>query len=79
MEEWVTIAQFDNPGRGYIPKSKLESEGIECFLKDENVTNIIPLASLSIGGVKLQVRLRDSFKAMEIYYQSLDEIGDISI
>ena len=79
MEERVTIAQFDDPHRGYILKSKLESEGIKCYLKDENVTNIMPMASLSFGGVKVQVSLQDSFRALEIYYQSSDDVGGITI
>ena len=79
MEEWVTIAQFDNPSSGYVLKSRLEAEGITCFLRDENMTNIIPLGSLSFGGVKLQVHLHDGFKALEIYYDTTDEIGDIRI
>jgi hypothetical protein len=75
MEEWVTIAQFSHPSSGYV----LEAEGITCYLKDENVTNIIPLGSLSVGGVKLQVPLRDGFRALEIYYDTTDELGDTKI
>ena len=79
MEEWITIAQFNHPSSGYVLKSRLEAEGIRCFLKDENVTNIIPLGALSVGGIKLQVPLRDGFKALEIYYDTTDELGNTTI
>ena len=79
MEEWVTIAQFNNPSESYVLKSRLEAEGITCFLKDENISNILPMGSLSLGGVKLQVALRDGFKALEIYYDTTGEIGDTLI
>ena len=73
MEEWVTIAQFNNASDSYVLKSRLEAEGITCFLKDENISNVLPMGSLSFGGVKLQVALRDGFKALEIYYDTTDE------
>jgi len=79
MEEWITIAQFVQPSSGYVLKSRLEAEGIRCFLKDENVTNILPLGSLSMGGIKLQVPLKDGFKALEIYYDTTDELGNTTI
>jgi hypothetical protein len=79
MEEWITIAQFDQPSSGYVLKSRLEAEGIRCFLKDENVTNILPLESLSMGGIKLQVPLKDGFRALEIYYDTTDELGNTTI
>lgn len=66
MEQWITIAQFDNPTKGYLLQSRLEAEGITCFLKDENMTNLIPV---STGGVKVQVLFKDSFRALEIYYE----------
>jgi len=79
VEEWVTIAEYNNPSECYVLKSRLEAEGISCFLKDENISNILPMGSLSIGGIKLQVALRDGFRALEIYYDTTDEMGDIRI
>ena len=66
MEEWITIAQFDNPTKGYLLKALLEAERISCFLKDENMSNLIPVVT---GGVKVQVPFRDSFRALEIYLE----------
>lgn len=36
--EFAAIRSFDNYITANIVKSKLESEGIYCFLKDENIT-----------------------------------------
>jgi hypothetical protein len=79
MEEWITIAQFDHPSSSYVLKSRLEAEGIRCFLKDENIANLIPLGGFSAGGIKLQVPLRDGFKALEIYYDTTDEMGSTEV
>jgi hypothetical protein len=73
MEEKVTIATFDNYYRAHIFKTKLESEGIDCFLLDENVNSIIPMASSSFGGIKAQVFLSDSLRAADIYFDGLEE------
>ena len=44
----------------------LESEGIECFVKDEAITSAHPFLSNAVGGVKLQVR--------ESHYKRAEEI-----
>ena len=53
--ELITIKTFDNTSEAHIYKSKLENEGILCFLKDENIVSVNPFHNLAIGGIKLQV------------------------
>jgi hypothetical protein len=59
MNDWVTVATFMYPHQAAMIQAKLESEGIECFLKDKNTADANPLYSVAIGGVKLQVRAND--------------------
>lgn len=66
MDSLITIKTFTHPSELLILKGRLESEGIECFVKDELITQIIPLYSNAVGGVKLQVKESDVEKAMEI-------------
>jgi hypothetical protein len=47
-----------------VPRSLLESEGIECFTVDELTTQVYPIAG--IGGVKLQVKEEDVEEAVKI-------------
>ncbi|MBO8446681.1 MAG: DUF2007 domain-containing protein [Bacteroidetes bacterium] len=47
-------------------KSDLESAGIECFLSDENMSNLYPMISSPFGGIKLHVEEKDAAKAAEI-------------
>lgn len=51
----VSIKTFDNTSEAHIYKSKLENEGILCFLKDENSVSINPFNNIALGGIKLQV------------------------
>ena len=64
--EFVTIAAFDNPLEANILKSKLESEGIECFLPDENIISVNMLYSTAVGNIKVQVQKKHLKNAKEI-------------
>lgn len=66
-EKFFKIGSFEYAADVQIIKSKLESEGIPVFLRDENTLNADPLISNAIGGVKLLVYSKDSDKAVEIY------------
>ncbi|HAD96024.1 MAG TPA: hypothetical protein DCG19_01395 [Cryomorphaceae bacterium] len=67
MAELVTIAEFDNVNDAYVLKSRLEAEGIRTFLQNENINTL--LSAFSFTGVKVQVNLHDSFRAMDILYE----------
>ena len=66
-EKFFKIGAFEYVADVQIIKSRLESEGIPVFLRDENTLNSDPLISNAIGGVKLLVYTRDKEKALEIY------------
>lgn len=55
MNKWITIQTFTFPTEAYTAKAKLESCGINVFLKNENTTQVINIYSNAIGGVELQV------------------------
>lgn len=66
-EKFYLLASFEYVADVQILKGKLESEGIQVFLRDENTLNSDPLISNAIGGVKLQVYSKDKDRAVEIY------------
>ena len=65
-DQLVTVISFFYPHETGIPRSLLESEGIECFVHDENIISVHPFYSNAIGGVRLQVRESDAQRAIEI-------------
>lgn len=73
MEQWITILTFNYPHEAYVIRSKLESEGIVVFLKDENTVQAYNFLSNALGGVKLQVRERDVEEAKQIIGDHEDE------
>lgn len=67
MAELITIAEYDNVNDAYMLKSRLEAEGIRVYLLNENINTILP--AFAFGGVKVQVNLDDSFRAMDVIYE----------
>lgn len=69
----VTIAAFSHPLEAHIVRGRLETEGIESFITDENmVTNW--LFSTALGGVRIQVREDDAERARGILADGPEEI-----
>jgi hypothetical protein len=62
----VTLKIFMFPHEAYPLMSKLQDEGIECFLEGENTLTAQPFLSNAIGGVKLNIKESDAEKALEI-------------
>jgi hypothetical protein len=69
----VTLRQFRDIPAAHLAKSILDSEGIECFLADENTIRRDWLWSNLLGGVKLWVREEDAAKAAELLAQESPE------
>ncbi|HTE00621.1 MAG TPA: DUF2007 domain-containing protein [Mucilaginibacter sp.] len=73
MADFVTVLTVMYPQQLWIIKGRLESEGIQCFVKDELTVQAYNLYSNAVGGVKLQVQQQDVAIAVEI----LTELGYI--
>ena len=62
----TTAAIFYNLHEADIAVGLLESCGLDCFLCDEHMHRVNPLATDVIGGVRLQVREQDLEVAKEL-------------
>ena len=70
MEHLTTVISFTLPHDAHFAKAKLQSEGVEVFIKDEMTAQVHNFYSNAIGGVKLQVRESDVAIAHQILVQS---------
>jgi len=66
LNNWKTILTFEYPTEAVVIRSRLEAEGIECYLKDELTAQVNPYYSNAIGGVKLQVKESDLTDALTV-------------
>ena len=73
--KFCKIANYQYTSEAYLFKGKLESQGVEVFLQNENTINTDPLLSNALGGVKLFVKSEDVIKAKQI----LDAIPEYSV
>ncbi|MBS1615246.1 MAG: DUF2007 domain-containing protein [Bacteroidetes bacterium] len=75
MEELVTVRTYTYAYEAALAKSRLQSEDIYCFLKDELTIQANPFYSNALGGVKLQVPASEVRRAVDI----LDTMSERSI
>lgn len=71
-EKFTLLRRFQYSSEAIIFQGKLESLGIEVYLRDKNIIDSNPLYSNAVGGVKLFVKTEDFEKANEI-------LGEISL
>jgi hypothetical protein len=64
---WVTVGTYWHPTAAHLAQIRLEAEGIDSILLDENVT--VTLWGNAVGGIKLQVRASEAAKAREILHE----------
>ncbi len=62
----IQLRAFNNHFSANITLTKLQSRGVECYLKDEHTVIMDPIISNAIGGIKLVVRERDAEEAAKL-------------
>jgi ribosomal protein S27AE len=65
-DDFVTVATFARPVEAHLARTKLESEGIPCFVTDEQLVQVNWLFPNVIGGVKLKVPASYAPRAKDI-------------
>lgn len=65
-DDIVTFDTYYNPMLAEIIRSKLEANGIDCFIADESLGVLYPVYNQGGGGLKLKVFARDLEKCREI-------------
>ena len=62
-EQFKLIGRYQYSSEAIIYKGKLESEGLEVYIRDNNIVDSNPLYSNAVGGIKLFVKSEDFEKA----------------
>ena len=63
---YIFLQSYDNYVSAHIAMGRLEEDGINCWLKDENTVTIDPILGNAIGGIKLMVAESQAQRATEI-------------
>ena len=68
----VTLKTFDNPIDAHLLQSKLDNEGIESFLLNENMIGLNPLFNNVLGVIQLKINAND----LEVSILVVNEINN---
>ncbi|MES2274697.1 MAG: DUF2007 domain-containing protein [Bacteroidota bacterium] len=68
----ITFQTFYDPMLAHIIRARLESNGIPCFISDENTIGANPFYNQAIGGIKLNIFEHDIEKANAILADDAD-------
>lgn len=84
MKNLITVYSSNIPIDCHIIKGRLETEGISCFIYDENLLWVHPFMAVAIGGVKLKVKKEkytQSQKIINLILQDklIDENGEYTM
>src|SRR4051812_41685550 len=58
-EKIITFENYYDVMLAHIVRTKLEDNGIPCFIADENTLTANPLYNQAVGGIKLKIFERD--------------------
>lgn len=67
----LTVKVFQNSVDAHLFKSRLESEGIDCYLFDENINSMDMIYGVAVGGIKVKVNASDT-ERVKIFLQYLE-------
>jgi hypothetical protein len=73
----VTIRRYRDLSEAIVARAVVESAGIFCFLKDENLIRLDWQMSNLIGGIRLQVSAADVEAAETVLSQPVPEVIDL--
>jgi hypothetical protein len=62
----ITFESYYDPMLAHIIRSRLEANGISCFIADENIVMGNPIYNQAVGGVKLKIFEKDIERCREI-------------
>ena len=62
----VTFESYYDPMLAHIIRTRLEANGVPCFIADDNTIGANPLYNQAVGGIKLKIFERDLERCREI-------------
>ncbi len=75
-KEFITIGKFSRLMDAYLIASRIESEGIECFLPDEMLSKSSHNHFAGTSQITLKVKKEDAAKALKILNEEPFETFD---
>ena len=74
FDDLVTIARFSFPYQAYLLRGRLESEGIEAFVHQEDTSSVLPYLAVTKSGICVLVKQSEKENALAIM-KVIEETG----
>lgn len=72
--EFIRLITCDSLTEAYLIKGRLKNNDIDCFLTNENITNLMPMYNNMLGsGIQIFVNERDLPAALAIINEKIKE------
>ncbi len=81
-DDLITLWRYRDLPEALIAHGRLDAEGFDCFLADDNIVRFNWFLSNAVGGVRLRVREDDGESALEVLAQEIpasfmaEEVGE---
>ena len=69
---FISVQSFTNYIDAHILLGRLQEEGIDCWLKNEATTTLIPIWTTAIGGIQVMVKREHASRAGKVL-QKIEE------
>src|ERR1700712_570526 len=66
QDKIITLEQYYDPMLAHIIRTRLEDNGIPCFIADDNIISANPIYNQAVGGIKLKIFEHDLERCREI-------------
>jgi metallophosphoesterase superfamily enzyme len=70
--KFIPLLAFNDYIEAHILLGRLQNEGINCWLQNENMVTVFPALTNAVGGIKLMVEESQEEKATELLRQFSD-------
>jgi DNA-directed RNA polymerase subunit RPC12/RpoP len=64
--DFVAVKSFSNYIDAHIILGRLQEEGIQCWLKNEATTTIMPIWTTALGGIQLMINRNQADRATDL-------------
>lgn len=72
----IVFKRFENAIAANIAKTKLDANGVPCFLTEENLANLYPLQNFPAMGVRLHLFEKDTEWARSVLSENNLSVND---
>ncbi len=70
---FVSVQSFSNYIDAHIVLGRLKDEGVDCWLRNEATTTIIPIWTTALGGIELMVNQKQQQRASYVLQKIAEE------